>query len=378
MHRVLLAVLGVASLCACSGASDDGAGPSPVDPGPPPKAAELGTGDHTASSVTLTVIAGPGQRLAGPRDLAFNPRVPAELWVVNAADDSAVIIHDAPTDDRKAERRKDADARHFMNKPSAIAFGRDETSFGIPGTFATCGESRNEGDPRAPDFMGPTLWSSDLSIFAVKNPTGLGSHIDMLHESPLCMGIAHETQNVYWTFSGRFNAIVKFDFGQDHDIGQDDHTDGKAYQYLPGQVKYVPKVPSGLFFRDEDSMLYVADTGNARIAKLDTTSGTRGARIANKEPSPFYKVDGAVMTDVVTADSGLLEAPSGIEIKGDYLYVTDNSNGRISAFTFEGERVNWLDTGLPAGSLGGLSFGPDGKIYFVDMLGNQVLRIDPK
>ena len=35
------------------------------------------------------------------------------------------------------------------------------------------------------------------------------------------------------------------------------------------------------------------------------------------------------------------------------------------------------ETGLPAGSLGGLVFGPDDKVYFVDMKGNRVLRIDP-
>jgi len=373
-----------AAIWSCSGhANDPVAAPADTGPGvdtaPPPKAAELGVGDHTAGSVTLTEIASAADKLSGPRDLAFNPNASGELWVPNSADDSMVIIHDAPTDARTSERRRDADARHFMDKPSAIDFGQDETSFGSTGTFATCGESRNEGDASSPDFMGPVLWTSDLAIFALKNPKGLGSHIDMLHDSPLCMGIAHETGNVYWTTNGRTNAINRYDFAVDHGVGQDNHSDGNCLEYARGLIKYVPGVPSGLFFHADDRMLFIADTGNARVAKLDTASGTKGSRLANKEPAPLYRMDGATLTDFVSADSGFVQAPAGIEIKGDYVYVSDNANGRISAFALStGERVNWLDTGLDAGAIGGLTFGPDGRIYFVDMIGNRVLRIDPK
>lgn len=73
----------------------------------------------------------------------------------------------------------------------------------------------------------------------------------------------------------------------------------------------------------------------------------------------------------------LVERRSGIEVRGDLIYVSDNASGRISAFTKAGERVNWLDTDLPAGSLAGITFGPDDKLYFVDMLGDRVYRIDP-
>ncbi len=345
-----------------------------VDSAPPVRAQELGKGNHGADSVTLTEIATAVSRLKTPRDLAFNPKSPDELWVVNAADNSMVILHDASTDARTSERRVDADAAHFMRTPSSIDFGADSTTFGIPGTLATCGESRN---PIANnnDFMGPTLWSSDLSIFALKNPSGLGSHLDMLHDSPLCMGIAHETGNVYWAFGGLNSEIVRYDFVKDHGIGQDDHSDGSALHYVTNQVKYTAKVPSHMFFNPADSMLYIADTGNARVTKLDTTTGTPGAMRKKMEPMATCRnTDNAVMTDVVPA--GVLTTPSGLEIHGDFLYVSDNTTSRITAFTLGGEQVNYLDTGLPAGSLSGMAFGPDGKIYFVDMLGNRVRRID--
>ena len=344
-------------------------------------AQELGTGDHSPASVVFTEIASATEKLNAPRALAFNPLRPDELWVVNYGDESVVIVHDASTDGRTTERRKDGYAQHFMAKPSAIAFGADDTTIGVPGTFATCGESRDTYDDTAPanDFMGPTLWSSDLSIFAMKNPHALGSHLDMLHNSPLCVGIAHQTANVYWTFAGLSSSIVKYDFKKDNGVGNDDHSDGNSYQYATGAVKYAPGIPSHLVFHDADAMLYIADTGNSRIARLDTATGTKGAKLTPMEPmGDDYKMDNAVIDDVVPASSGLLQSPSGLVIQNEHLYVSDNATGRISAFKLDGTRVNYLDTGLGAGALGGMAFGPDGKLYFVDITGNRVVRIDSK
>lgn len=362
----------------CSSPADTSPSSSLPDAAAPVKAPELGKGDHSPTSVTLTEIVVASAGLTAPRDLAFNPLRPDELWVVNKGDESALIVHGAGTQTQTTERRKDSDAAHFMPNPEAIAFGQDETSFGASGTFATCGESRDTMDDtqKADDFMGPTLWSSDLSIFAKKNPHNLGSHLDMLHNTPLCMGITHETANRYWVFGGLKNSIDLYDFKQDHNIGQDDHSDGESYQYLTGQVKYVPGIPSHLVYREADAMVYFSDTGNGRIAKLDSKSGKTGKPVKPKEKMAVsVMMDDATVVDVVPASAGL-KAPSGIEIYKDSIYVSDNATSRITAFTLEGEQVNYLDTGLPAGSLSGMAFGPDGKLYLVDIIGNRVLRID--
>lgn len=373
-------ILGSSLLLALGCASDPAATPAPT---PKPRLApELGVGDKTAASVTLTTIIGPEARLKRPTDLDFNPRVSGELWVVNATDNSMVIVHDATSDGRTSERRNEPAMDHFMDRPTSIAFGAEPTTFGSIGTFGTCGESRNEHgsmEGNANDFMGPVLWTSDLAIFTKKDPIGLGSHIDMLHSSPLCMGITHEADNVYWVFGGQSGAIQRYDFAKDHGVGMDNHSDGSIRWYGAGQFKRVEGVPSHLAFRPQDGMVYVADTGNGRIVKLDTKSGTRTKNAPKKEElvaSDF--MDGASIEEVVSQSQGLVTRPSGLEIHGDYLYVSDNANGRITAFDFKGEAVNWLDTGLPDGALGGMVFGPDGKLYIVDMLGNQVLRIDPK
>lgn len=335
-----------------------------------PRAPELGVNG------SATVVEFLAEALKQPRDLAFNPLRPDELWVLSM-DGSVAIVHQT-TGEATVEVRRDAAADHFLHKPSSIAFGADGTTFGAVGTFGTCGESRNEhGIEGAEDFMGPVLWTSDLEIFARKNPIGLGSHLDMLHNSPLCMGIAHEQGNTYWTINGRDNSIVKYDFAADHDVGMDDHTDGASLEYVRGQLKYAPGIPSHMVYRAADAMLYVADTGNGRVVKLDTKSGVQGIRLPTKEKQTggHYRMDDAVLTDVVPP--GVLVAPSGLELHNDVLYVTDNATGRIVAFDLNGQQINALETGLAPGALAGMTFGPDGKIYFVDMLGSRVMRIDP-
>ncbi len=375
-RRWLTCVGFIALTSACGGGNEPAAATTPTPPEKPGPvlAPELGRN----GSAVVTEVLGPAAGLKRPRDLAFNPLRPDELWITNDSDNSVVIVHNASTDGRNAERRRDAAADHFLHRPTSIAFGADGTTFGSVGTFATCGESRNEnGVEGGEDFMGPVLWTSDLAIFAKKNPAGLGSHLDMLHNSPLCMGIAHESGNAYWTLSGKSNAIVRYDFGKDHDIGLDDHSDGASLEYVRGEIKFLLGVPSHLAYRAADSMLYIADSGNGRVAKLDTKSGTRALKLATKEPQKggHYRMTGATLTDVVPA--GVLTAPSGLEIHNDILYVSDNATGRIVAFDLEGKQLNAIDTGVGPGALAGLSFGPDNKLYFVDLAGSRLLRLDP-
>jgi hypothetical protein len=355
------------ALAACGADGDD-----------PILAPELGSGDGTPGSVTFTVIAAAADGLDEPRDLAFNPLRPDELWIVNHADDSVVLVFDAPAAERTFEKRIDGYALHFMAEVTGIAFGGDETTIGLPGTFATCGESRNTYDGQAPgnDFMGPTLWSSDLSVFAAQNPNGLGSHLDMLHNTPLCMGIAHESENRYWVVNGLIGAIDRYDFARDDGIGNDEHGDGLTWRYAVGELGYQPGVPSHLVLDRDSGMLYVADPANSRIARLDTAAGTEGSLVNGLE-TQVRMMNGAVTEDLVPAASGLVEAPAGIELAGEVLFVGDAASGRLSAFDLEGQLLRQLDTGLPANALAGITLGPDGRIYLVDQVGDRVLRVDP-
>jgi hypothetical protein len=307
-----------------------------------------------------------------PTDLAFNPSKPEELWVVNRKDDSAIVIERPGQPDVSAQRYRDPAASHFMDRPPALAFGAVHPEYGQ--TFAVCGDSDNGGD----DFMGPALFSADLTIFAKQTPDGLGSHLDMLHSTRYCRGIAHVEGNVYFVFNSDKGSIDQYDFKVDHGPGFDDHSDGEIYRYALGLFLGVDGISSHLAYDPSDRQLYIADTGHQRIARLDTTSGTIGETFSGLEDVAVRRhVDDAVVVDVVPP--GTLQAPSGIELHGELLFVTDQATSRMYAFDRAGQLVRQLDTGFPPGSLSGLAFGPeDGKAYFADMLSGRVYRIDPR
>ena len=327
----------------------------------PPRGALIGTGDGSAGSVTLTVILEPDAPRSST-DLAFHPDRP-ELWVSNYQDDSVFIITNPGAETATWTRKHDPDAQHFMHKPPAIAFGESDT-------FGTCGDGDN-GDA----FMGPALFSADPAIFAKATSGGLGSHIDMLHSTSFCRGIAHQDANIFWTFNSDLGSIDKYDFHKPHAPGAEDHSDGEIFRYVSGQVAGVAGTPSHLVYRSEDKALYIVDTGHQRVAKLDTTTGSLGKVFSGDEPVKRHMMDGANLVDVVPA--GTLSKPVGIDIADGIIYVSDAESSLLYAFGLDGELLRSLDTGLAPGSLAGIAVGPDAKLYFVDRLTSRVYRVDP-
>ncbi len=334
-----------------------------------PPGYQIGWKDGSAESVWFVPVYETGVSRQ-PTDLAFNPAKPTELWASNRKDGSVIIVQKPGESDSTFVRRKDPAADHFMNRPPAIAFGAMTEAWGQ--TWGTCGDGDNGGN----DFMGAALFSADPAVFAKPTPDGLGSHLDMLHSTSYCRGIAHVEGNLYWVFNGDKKSLDLYDFKEDHGPGMDDHSDGVILRYAVGKVLGVDGVSSHVFYHPGDLQLYIADTGNKRIAKLDTKSGTVGKSFGGLEKVATRKyVDGAVLVDVVPA--GLLEEPSGIEVHDGVIFVSDRATSRFHAFDMEGKPLRQLDTGLPPGSLSGFTFGPDGKIYFADFITSTIYRIDP-
>ncbi|MDE0575281.1 MAG: hypothetical protein OSB32_06860, partial [Candidatus Poseidoniales archaeon] len=160
--------------------------------------------DQFGDGFIETIIATSSDNLNVPRDLEFHPSSSRqnELWVVNQATDSITIISNTGQSGQSSQNRQDAYAYHFMEEVGAIAFGQQHSEFDY--IFATAQETRNtyNGQSAPNNFMGPAMWPSSLSHFAVENQNNgngrLGSHLDMLHESPNGMGIAHDSGNAYW------------------------------------------------------------------------------------------------------------------------------------------------------------------------------------
>ncbi len=383
LRRVLLVFASLAALSLGFGCAGTNGGDGSCDG----SVAVLGCGGHDLSSVTITTIATSSDGLDVPRDLAFNPDRPEELWVVNRRDDGMVIIDNPGESNQDSEHIVDPYALHFMEEVSSIAFGK-------PGHFGTCQESRNtyNGQFSGDDFMGPTLWSSDRDIFGTSNQeavdyltnlfgfhTDLGSHLDMLHSSPNCMGIAWEEENVYWVFDGFHSSINRYDFQLDHGIGWDDHSDGIIGRYVEGEVEREADVPSHMELDRDTGLLYIADTGNGRIAVLDTAEGEEGAALGGGEPGvEHYEVDGGSISTLVDGDDFNLREPSGLELHDGMIFVSDNRNGNILAFSMDGELVDFLELGMERGALMGMAFDSEGRLYLVDAEEDEVLRIEPK
>ncbi len=330
----------------------------------------FGDGSHQLGSIGLTVVAESNDGLDIPRDLAFHPERQGELWIVNRGSESVTVLTDAGTAQRRAETYHGDESAHFLAQPAALAFSDN-------GNFATIHETdvRTQGpNGTPPDFMGPTLWTSDLSIF---DGSWLG-HIDMLHDSPDGMGIAWERDNVFWVFDGANEAIARYDFQGDHGPGGSDHSDGEVWRYVQGEVRRRADVPSHMELDRQTGLLYIADTGNSRIAVLDTASGEVSGPVGpNYDGDVQLGVDGADIETLVEGGDVNLDRPSGLALHDGVLYASDNGSGVLFAFSLEGDLLDWIDLGRESGGLMGIAFDAEGRLYVVDAVAEEILRVDP-
>jgi len=295
----------------------------------------------------------------------------------------------------------DANAWHFMRRPSSIAFGAAELRVepGTPGadgtliteavlyanTFATCHEHQTANPTDQSPFIGPTLWTSDPTIYNGENGSfewSNGSHLDMVHATPYCMGIAYEGGNAYWSFNGAAGTLDRYDFGSPHFTGHYDHGDGAVTRMILGEEESVlrlPYVPSNLEMFGTD--LYVADTGNGRLLRIDTASiPTETGSFSTFEGLPATLARG--MAWEVVADAALLREqwggasePSGLAfLDAETLVVANHATGHLTLLELDGTPIRTIDTGTGPG-LGGLAT-IDGTLYFVQMNERRVYRMD--
>ncbi|HTN45691.1 MAG TPA: T9SS type A sorting domain-containing protein [Flavipsychrobacter sp.] len=336
--------------------------------------------NYLSGTPTYTVIANSSQQVSQPRDLDFKPFT-NELWIINKGTSnggSNVIIYNAGEADQTTQYRMDSHTGHFMIFPSAIAFGDD-------GKFANTNEIKNTASPTS-TFMGPALWSADTSIFATvfQNNwvTGLplGSHLDMLHQSPFSMGVAHDSATIYWVFDGHNGNLCKYDFGADHSPGYDDHSNGRLWRYTDIPLTRVANIPGHMIKDKSTGWLYIIDAGTKKLKRVNTKSGTvqgtltvpaSGAELLQE----YRSVTGATLQ---VLDSFLSGQPCGIDLYNGRLIVGDFNNGTIHVYDITGSMPVKLGT-IATGQAGmmGLKIGADGKIWFVNQTLNTVVRMDP-
>jgi DNA-binding beta-propeller fold protein YncE len=330
----------------------------------------LGGGRHDRAAVRVAVVASREDGLNTPRDLAFNPEAPEQLWVVNFASNRMTIVRCPGTPERDAVTRGGPGNQHFLARPSTLAFG-------APGSLATAHETDRATQPTTPpDFMGPTLWDSDYDGFN----GGDAAHIDMLHNSPNAVGIAWERDNVYWVLDGAHRSLTRYDFARPHERGGVDHSGGIVRRFAEGMFSYAPGVSSHAEFDREAGRLYFADTGANRVAVFDPGGATVGARIApNYDATTQTRMTGGALETFIDGAAAELRRPSGLALVGDVFYVTDNETSRVTAFNRQGRRLDWLDLAseVPAGGLMGIAVDARGWIYLTDAVNHRVLEVAP-
>ncbi len=333
--------------------------------------------NYIGSTVTPTVIASGTNQVNQPQDLDFKPNS-NELWIANygtSSGGSTVIIYNAGLPNQFSQYRKDSHSAHFMRYPSAIAYGDDG--------FWACVSEIQSTNGGTSTFMGPGLWTGDTAIFARVfqnnwlNGFPLGSHYDMLHQSPFAMGIAHDSAMTYWVNDGHNGNICLYDYVQHHGPGYDNHSAGKIWRYTDVTVTRVPNIPSHMILDKLNNWLYFIDGGPKKIKRMNVNSGTITTNLTTpttgQEPLASYKkVEGAIVEELDT----LTTQPCGIDYYNDRLIVSDYTTGDIYLYNTSGafSLLGTIATGLPG--MMGIKIGPDGHIWCVNKTGNTVYRLD--
>ncbi len=364
----IIALSAFITLSACR--KDDNGGPEKLNHVPEfYSPAEAGVYGSVAPS--LDVVAGAGQGVNIPQDIDFHPTRNMELWVLNKEAQyggTTVTIKNAGKGNQESLKLRDGNAGHFMALPSAIAFSNN-------GNFATTANIK-DANYQGGTFTGPTLWSSDMSIYAQPSG-GNGSHLDMLHGSPYSMGIAAETDNAFWVYDSYYGHLVRYDFVLDHGPGNDDHSDGRVHRYTEISLgRYADGIPCHMVLDAAKKWLYIVDGTKGRIIRVNIQSGSKKGDLdlINEPLAEHWEMQGMEME--VMFEAGFQQA-SGIEIKDNRVFISDYKTGDIIAFDIHTKKeIGRVATGKPG--VVGLKLDPEGKLWYVNEKTHEVVRISPK
>ena len=335
-----------------------------------------------------SLIGGRADGLDDPTDLDFHPDFKRmELWAINrrvrsVGGSTTTYSNAGRRGSQTSESKVDGNSWHFMALPSGIAFSNNGNFGNSASIFNANSQDGNSGQA----FTGPALWSSDPAIYAQNAGPGTnGSHYDMLHESPYTMGIAHEVDNAFWVYDGNSGDIVRYDFVADHGPGNDDHSDGRLSRY-PVPISRITTgqdqtVPNHLVLDKKTDWLYIVDSKAGEVHRLDITSGTsNGPGSGNQvfqqtEPLAEY-INMSNITSEVIIDTGLVK-PSGIELIGERLLVSDYDNGDIRVYDIANDFSYLGKFATGNDGITGIKVGPEGNIWYTNMRNNELRKIMP-
>ena len=147
-------------------------------------------------------------------------------------------------------------------------------------------------------------------------------------------GIAVKGNQEIFVFNKQKGTITVIEFNTFDPGADDNRSDVFAEGFSGGPEPYPNPIVLG-----PDDILYVADTGNRRIARVTDDGGV------------------STLIDGFSAPIGLALNRSG------NLYVGDNGTGLISEVALDGRLLRIFETGVPSGRLFGITEGPYGEIF---------------
>jgi len=363
-----------------------------------------------------------------PRDIAFHPTPGMHLshrtegrdfypdegeeaWVLNGYNHSVSIVASLGTARQTTISRRDRGYYHYMINATALAFNTVGNSGRRPDRdgfnyWAVCNDNRNTYmEKKEPNyFMGPTLYNSDPKNLNLVNRLGevceedeecFFLHSDMLHESPACIGIAHDPEtvsaygNVYWAFDSTGNRqegqLVRFDFSQPHGPGSMDHSVAAIRRFPEITLnRGEDGIHAGMIVHPVTRELFIAEPGANQIIVVNVDSGTfaRTAReeypiYSNALPSFEYSIyecaDKRVFAKNIDTPTGLAIGPDGKK-----LYVAERASGDILVFEIAtGSFLTRISTNMA--KIGGMAFSPKSKnLFFVDEESNSLYAVKVK
>jgi hypothetical protein len=395
---------------------------------------------------------------AAPIDVQRHPAT-GQLWIATKNEDVRVIDPEQNTEQTLTDRAP----YHYMGGLSALAF--DEHGLAL----TTCQDTRNDywGKLDANFFMGPTLyemfpckdgsygrpqWSTDgasmvappsepvtdcevVSTIQLDGSRCAGGdcslvHSDMLHEAPMCTGVAHEkgavteggfrsealhSGRVFWYLDGLHNELMRYDLSTGHGPGVLDHRTANIRRYIDVPLQHVEGVPSHMVVDAASSSLFIAQpaTGSVLRVKADSGQFRRSAQCVPDECYPSHdgyvegtcfegycdkngcldEDDGHGCYHIFTETADIFEyeiwtctqqetfaedlgTPAGIAVDGGFVFVSDFATGRVAVLDASGALVQWIP--VSEAGVAGLDVSCDAgkcEVHVTNVNTNEVLRV---
>ena len=125
------------------------------------------------------------------------------------------------------------------------------------------------------------------------------------------------------------------------------------------------------------SGLEVLGCGKQRVKALDITTGNMGGTPSfgpNETVVTYANMNGGLFEEVVTTG---LDEPCGIDVIDNYMVVSDHGTGDIIFYDIANIPAVELGRVQTEPGITGVVIGPDGRIWYTNVLTEQVMRLEP-